>query len=444
MHSIATKHAVRTRLAIASACAFAAMWCASPGVVRAQESEYRLEIQGGAFKRISIKVGEPEIGEGASGGRKSASDGQETLARDLIYSGMFYVMDHRSSPYLPSGVARAWNAVNESPERQPHEIGMRWTVEAGQIVAELRLLDALGTQITGKRYTIGTTGVRGAMHHFADEVVKRLTGVDGIAQTKVAFARKRGPQAEIFMVDYDGFDERQVTSQNTLSLSPVWGVGRKWIAFTSYVDENPNLYRIDEGMSRMRVVSRYPGLNTAPDWSQSRQLFALTLTHEGNAEIYTMREDGAGLKRLTHSPAIDTAPAWSPRGDQIAFTSDRAGIPQVYAMSGDGGNVRRLTFHNRYSDAAAWSPDGRWIAYVSRWEDSIELRVMKPDGTNQRVVVSEGLNDSPSWAKDSRHIAFSSLRRGTRTIYVVDIYTGLERRLTSGSQDAITPAWSRD
>ena len=142
--------------------------------------------------------------------------------------------------------------------------------------------------------------------------------------------------------------------------------------------------------------------------------------------------------------AIDTAPSWSPRGDQIAFTSDRSGIPQIYVMDGDGGNVRRLTYHNRYSDAPAWSPDGRWISYVSRWEGSIELRVMKPDGTNQRVVVSEGLNDSPSWAKDSRHIAFTSLRRGARAVYVVDIYTGLERRLTSGSQDAITPAWSRD
>ena len=417
---------------------------AGPARLGAQESEYRLEIQGGAFKRISIRIAEPEVGASDGDMRRAAGEGRETLARDLIYSGLFYVMDQRSNPYLPSGVSRAWNAANESPERKPHDVAMQWTLEAGQWVVELRLLDALGTQITGKRYTVGSTGVRPAMHHFADEIVKRLTGVDGIAQTKIAFARKRGERSEIFAVDYDGFDERQVTSQNTLSLSPVWGVGRKWIAFTSYVDQNPNLYRIDEGMSRMRVVSRYPGLNTAPDWCQERQLFALTLSHEGNAEIYTMREDGGELKRLTRNPAIDTAPAWSPRGDQIAFTSDRSGIPQVYVMSGDGGNTQRLTFHNRYSDAPAWSPDGRWIAYVSRWEDNIELRVMKPDGTNQRVVVSDGLNDGPSWAKDSRHIAFSSLRRGSRAIYVVDIYTGLERRLTSGAQDAITPAWSRD
>jgi Tol biopolymer transport system component len=58
--------------------------------------------------------------------------------------------------------------------------------------------------------------------------------------------------------------------------------------------------------------------------------------------------------------------------------------------------------------------------------------------------VTEGLNDGPTWAKDNRHVAFSSLRGGSRAVYVVDIYTGLERRLTAGPNDAIAPAWSQD
>jgi TolB protein len=413
-------------------------------VPAAARSQYEIEIHGTGFKRIALKVREPEIAGSGSGLRQAADEARETLGRDLIYSGLFHVMDAWGNPYLPRGVSRAWNVANETPERQPHEIAAAWSLEAGQLQAEMRLLDGLGTQITGKRYRVDAAGVRGAMHHFADEVVKRLTGVDGTAQTKIAFARLRGEVADIYTVDYDGFGERQVTNQKTLSHSPVWGPRRAWLAFTSYVESNPNLYRIDEGSNRLRALSRQPGLNTAPDWCQKRGLFALTLSHQGNAEVYTMREDGSGLKRLTHHPAIDTSPSWSPGGEQIAFTSDRSGVPQIYVMDGDGGNVRRLTYHNRYSDSPAWSPDGRWIAYVARWDGSIELRVMKPDGNDQRVVVGEGLNDSPSWGKDARHLVFSSLRGGARAIYVVDIYTGLERRLTTGAQDAITPAWSRD
>jgi TolB protein len=168
------------------------------------------------------------------------------------------------------------------------------------------------------------------------------------------------------------------------------------------------------------------------------------LSKDENAELYTIDDKGRDLKRLTHDPAIDTSPTWSPGGDQIAFTSDRSGTPQIYVMGADGGNVRRVTYHNRYSDSPAWSPDGQWIAYVARWEDTIELRIMRPDGMRQRVIVDTGLNDTPSWARDSRHIAYSSLRGGKRAVYVVDIFTGLERRLTMGSENAITPAWSQD
>ena len=104
--------------------------------------------------------------------------------------------------------------------------------------------------------------------------------------------------------------------------------------------------------------------------------------------------------------------------------------------------MRRVTTHNLYSDSPAWSPDGQWIAYVCRREGSTQLVVTRPDGSDERVVVREGQNDCPSWANDSRHLAFSSQRGGARSVYVVDLYSGLERRLTYGYQDAITPAWS--
>jgi Tol biopolymer transport system component len=81
---------------------------------------------------------------------------------------------------------------------------------------------------------------------------------------------------------------------------------------------------------------------------------------------------------------------------------------------------------------------------VCRREGDSQLVVMSPGGSDERVVVREGSSDSPSWANDSRHIAFSSRRGGARAIYVVDLYSGLERRLTSGHQEAVTPAWSSE
>lgn len=408
------------------------------------QSVFDLEVRGQGFRRISIQLPEPRIEATGTAARSAVGEAQETLARDLIYSGFFFVMDQYASPFLPRGVSRAWNVGDERPDQRPHRVEGVWRTEAGQLVAEMRLLDGSGNQLLGKRYQVGKDGPRPAMHHFADEVVRQLTGLPGNAQTKIAFARMGGKNSEIFTVDYDGFGEQGLTSQKTLSLSPCWGPDRSWIAFTSYVEGQPYLYRLDRGTRRLRPISRQPGLNTSPDWSIARRAFALTLSKDGNAEIYSLDADGGNPKRLTHHPAIDTSPTWSATGQQIAFTSDRTGVPQIWVMDADGGNVRRLTQHGLYSDSPAWSPDGRWIAYVCRREGESQLVVTTPNGSDERVVVRDGASDSPSWANDSRHIAFSSRRRGVRAIYVVDLYSGLERRLSSGHQEEITPAWSNE
>jgi TolB protein len=411
---------------------------ATPG----ETPTFPLEVRGEGFRRVSVQVTAAQMDAAAQGFKRDVFEAQETLARDLIYTGFFYVMDSDAGPFLPRGVSRAWNAANERPGERPHRIESRWTAEGGRLAVEMRLLDGAGGQVVGKRYAVTEAGVRAVMHHFADQVVHTLTGFTGIAQTQIAFARLQGKNSEIWTVDYDGFGEKQVTAQRSLTLSPCWGTNRSWIAFTSYAEGQPWLYRLDQGSRRLRAVSAHPGLNTSPEWSSGRGAFALTLTRDGNAEVYSMDRDGGGLKRLTHHPGIDTSPTWSATGQQIAFTSDRSGAPQIFVMDADGGNVRRLTRHGLYSDAAAWSPDGQWIAYVCRREGEFQLCVVRPDGGDERVVVRDGLNDAPSWANDSRHLAFSSRRGGARAVYVVDLYSGLERRLSSGSLEAITPAWS--
>jgi len=411
---------------------------ATPG----QTPTFPLEVRGEGFRRVSVMLGAPQMDPAAQGFRRDVFEAQETLGRDLIYTGFFFVMENNSDPFLPRGVSRAWNSVNERPGERPYRVESRWTADGGALAVEMRLLDANGAQVVGKRYAVREAGVRAPMHHFADQIVNALTGFTGIAQTQIAFARMSGKNSEIWTVDYDGFGEKQVTQQRSLTLSPCWGTDRTWIAFTSYIEGQPWLYRLDHGTRRLRAVSAHPGLNTSPEWSAARGSFALTLTRDGNAEVYSMDRDGKGLKRLTHHPGIDTSPTWSASGHQIAFTSDRTGVPQIFVMDADGGNVRRLTRHGLYSDAPAWSPDGQWIAYVCRRDGEFQLTVMRTDGSDERVVVRDGLNDAPSWANDSRHLAFSSRRGGARAVYVVDLFSGLERRLSSGNQEAITPAWS--
>ena len=113
-------------------------------------------------------------------------------------------------------------------------------------------------------------------------------------------------------------------------------------------------------------------------------------------------------------------------------------------MGADGSNVRRLTFEGSYNTAAVWSPKGNWIAYVCRDEHKLlKICVISPDGQQWRRLTAGNSNDeSPSWAADGRHIAFSSTRPGRRDIYMMALDgTDVERLTTNGSYND-DPAWS--
>ena len=81
--------------------------------------------------------------------------------------------------------------------------------------------------VGGKRYVGSTSVARLMAHRFADELVFRYTGEPGIARTKIAYVSELGAARELFVMDYDGHDSRQLTADGFLNLMPRWSPDRK-------------------------------------------------------------------------------------------------------------------------------------------------------------------------------------------------------------------------
>ena len=81
------------------------------------------------------------------------------------------------------------------------------------------------------------------------------------------------------------------------------------------------------------------------------------------------------------------------------------------------------------------SPTRRASAAVRHW-------LVDPEGrTNVPVVTNPRSDEAPSWAPDSRKIAFHSQRRGKADVYVVDLDGENPRRLTEAAGDDTHPCW---
>ena len=299
--------------------------------------------------------------------------------------------------------------------------------------------------LLGKRYVGSPPAVRLMAHRLADELVSHYTGEPGIARTKIAYVSDQGGGRELFVMDYDGYAPRQVTADGFLNLTPQWSPDRRSLVFTAYRNRrNQTIDSIELATGKRRTLVALAGLNITPSLSPDGRYLAFATSQDGNSEIYTFDTRTKALERLTFHAAGDLSPFWSPSGRELAFTSDRGGGPQIYVMNADGSNVRRLTFDGDYNAAPAWSPRGDWIAFVCRsQEGQFKLCLITPDGQKRlQITTGPGIDDSPSWSPDGRHVIFSSMVNGQSHIFMINRDGTEQERLTSGGMRHSSPSWS--
>jgi Tol biopolymer transport system component len=172
----------------------------------------------------------------------------------------------------------------------------------------------------------------------------------------------------------------------------------------------------------------------------------------GYDALFVLNTDGTRLRQI-NPPTGGLFPAWSPRGDQIAFSGAATGNPRVdniTLMTPSGRNVRDLGIPG---EGATWSPDGSRIAYGShRGDGNWAVWTIGADGSNPRQLTfprltpPAGMNgDSPgAWSPDGTRIAYSSVVRGDRELYVMNADGAGKRRITKWRGGDSPNAWLPD
>jgi TolB protein len=142
----------------------------------------------------------------------------------------------------------------------------------------------------------------------------------------------------------------------------------------------------------------------------------------------------------------DSSPFWSPERNQIVFASDRHGDRKwrLYVIS--PGEIRGEGEEWAFGRMPAWSRDGSRIAYHGCDErgDACSVWVMQPGGFNPARLTTNPSDTAPAWSPDGTQVAFISARAGNWELFLVEIATGQEKRLTDNSAIDIAPVWSPD
>ena len=267
--------------------------------------------------------------------------------------------------------------------------------------------------------------------------------------TQIAFERwgqdERGwSQNDIFVMDADGGNQRQLTTDGQ-SGGPTWSPDGTKIAFKNFRGWQYDIFVMDADGGNQRQLTDQTTNDSVALWSPDGTQIAFTGNHArevgGDASnIYVMDADGGNRRQLT-TDRKSNHPTWSPDGTKIAFTNLRGSQYHIFVMDADGGNRRQLTTDEGYRPK--WSPDGTQIAFSIWLPLDYAIFVMDADGGNRRQLTTDGQSADPTWSPDGTKIAFKNFRRSIYDIFVMDADGGNRRQLTTDDQNSVgSPSWS--
>src|SRR5260221_456813 len=183
--------------------------------------------------------------------------------------------------------------------------------------------------------------------------------------------------------------------------------GRRIVFVTNRDGGKGEIYVMDADGGNPRDLTQNPANDDTPAWSPDGRRIAFQSDRRGPIELFVMDADGSVQHRVDPESSEG---GWWPGGRAIVFESDRDGNTELYRrrLDHEPDGAARLTHHVATDDHPAWSRDGRWIAFDSNRDGKPNIFVTDPDGGRIRNVTRGGASDvQPAWSSDSGSIAFA-------------------------------------
>ncbi|MCP4371041.1 MAG: hypothetical protein GY797_23445 [Deltaproteobacteria bacterium] len=123
------------------------------------------------------------------------------------------------------------------------------------------------------------------------------------------------------------------------------------ISYVSMLDGQKEVFIINTDGNNFRNVTNYTGDDNCPVWSPDGDQLLFSSERDGKIGIYKITMTDMKVQKLTNSSSeerLNCLHSWSPDGTQIAFG-------RGYVMNTDGRNVRRILIDD-YAGAISWQP----------------------------------------------------------------------------------------
>ena len=279
-------------------------------------------------------------------------------------------------------------------------------------------------------------------HYISDGIYEEITGIKGIAATKILYVTEN-KNFKLIMSDADGSNEQTLLDSPEPIISPSWSPDSKKVAYVSFETGMAKVFVQDIATGERNLVIENSSQISSPAWSPDGNFLSLTMYQDGNAEIYILNLNNKNLTRLTNHYSIDTESVWSPKGSKIMFTSGRSGSPQLYELNLRRSNARpqRITFDGNYNAKGSYLPNEEGIVFVHRSNVNFKIALKYFDENFIRPLTESQMDESPSISPNGNVIVYAIKEEDMGLLSGVTL-SGAKFRLPASDGAVREPAWS--
>jgi Tol biopolymer transport system component len=378
------------------------------------------------------------------------------------------------------------------------------TVQEGTNIAVTAAPDqsSLIMDLQGSLWTLPFHG--GAAKQITDPLLEPARPDYSPKGALIAFEAYKGGTFHIWTVHPDGSGLKQITTGHGDDREPRVSPDGTRIAFSSdrAFEGSYDIWVVEIASGKLRRWTSSPADEYEPAWSADGKEIAFVSGAGINGTTIRSMTDGGQERTLVTAPAGArlNSPSWAPDGKQIAYEQFMAnksvlmvsgeavmstgddvypfpatwlpdnrllysGNGSIHVTSLETGKTEDIAFeaqftlnrptyrHKRFDfdsnapkDAKgivspALSPNGKQVVF----EALNQLWLMDIGGSRRQLTHDKFYKEDPAWSPDGRNIAYSSDKAGTEDLYVMDVVSGSERRVTAFDDSAeVAAAWSPD
>ncbi|HEY0323233.1 MAG TPA: protein kinase [Pyrinomonadaceae bacterium] len=229
---------------------------------------------------------------------------------------------------------------------------------------------------------------------------------------------------------------------------PIFSPDGQKIAYVEFRGgANQDIWVMDTDGKNPTQLTTDPAVDWSPSWFPDNDRVAFESNRQGKKMIWTVSLK-SGREKLLVDPGRDLGwPQVSPDGKLISFNSIESGTTNIWVMPVEGGQPVQLT-SEKLAGFACWSPDSKFLAFEIAQDDSSQVAIIANNGGMlTQLTFNQGQNWPGGFSPGGDKIVFAGERNGVWNIYWVSRTTREEKQLTNYTKlnsYVRYPTWSPD